>query len=268
MNSANSINPEELTLDQIKEYIPKHPVSDHLPRYEQPILYGGCKLSLQAPAVELTSLMYKTYAFGDSVIVPVTPWLRSHLNLIETFVTSFVTVPQQLMLQWPHKLLNYYKPIYEGKNLAITLSKWCRFTQTVNGKTSSVQPLSQLGPGRYSFVIDVPHVYIGPHKSGHLYSLNFRVSHIHFEPSVQAPITQAPMAQAPMAQAPVAQVSMPQIPMPQSMLSQATMSPQSPPTDIVSTKEPVSFPGMLPTRKERVKAVRGRRKHAIVGDSE
>ena len=167
-------------------------------------------------------------------------------------MTSFVTIPQQLMLQWPHKLLNYYKPIYEGKNLAITLSKWCRFTQTVNGKTTSVPPLSHLGPGRYSFVIDVPHVYIGPHKSGHLYSLNFRVSHVHFESSVS--------------QAPVAQVSMPQIPMPQSMLSQATMSPQSPPTDIV--KEPVSFPGMLPTRKERVKAVRGRRKHAIVGDSE
>ena len=58
--TTSSINPEELSLEPIKERIPVNPVSDNLPRYEQVILYGGCKLSIQVPAVEMASLMLKT----------------------------------------------------------------------------------------------------------------------------------------------------------------------------------------------------------------
>ena len=112
--------------------------------------------------------------FGESVIIPVSAWLRLQFDLLEAFVANAVTVPQQLLLQWPHKLSNYYKPIYDGKFISVSLSRWCRFSQVVNGHTMAMpsQPRPNFGMGRYSFTIDVPHVYIGPHKSGHLYSIN------------------------------------------------------------------------------------------------
>ena len=275
--TTNCINPDQLQLEAMKERILKNPVSDHLPRYEQPILYAGCRLSITTPAIELSSLVLKTYAFGDSVVFPVSAWLRMQLNILETFVARSVNVPQQLLLQWSHKLNHYYKPIYDGKYLSLSLSKWCRFTQSVNGQTIALPsfPRPNLGMGRYSITLDVPHVYIGPHKSGHLYSINFRVSHIHYEacpvsvhmPTVSQPTVSQPMLSQPVSQPMLSQpmLSQPVCSMP-SLLGAAPASPSvlSTPKDVPTCSTPDS--GVLPTSShEPLKPSRGRRRKHVVG---
>ena len=263
--TTHNMNLDQLALGPIKERIPKNPVSDNLPRYEQEILYDGRKLSIQIPPVELYSIVYKNFIFGDSVVIPVSPWLRSMFNLLDTFVSNAVTVPQQLLLQAPQLVHPCYKPIYNGSYISIALSKWCRFTQTVNGCTTSVpsNPLPTLGMGRYSFTLDVCHVYMGPHKSGHLYSINFRIAHVHFEPcAVSKYLPQPFMAQTTMSQPVMSQPSMTQ---PPPSFSPATMTPPdvlSSPKEIVRSKS-ASHPGVLPAAPV-AKPTRGRRRKHVV----
>ena len=266
--TTNSINPEQLKLEPVKERIPRNPVSDQLPRYEQPILYGGCKLSITTPAMEMSSLTQKTYAFGDCVVIPVSTWFRAQLDILETFVARSVNVPEQLLLQWSHNMNHYYKPIYDGKYLSLSLSKWCRFTQNVNGQTIALPsfPRPNLGMGRYSITLDVPHVYIGPHKSGHLYSINFRVSHIHYEAcpvSVYMPTVSQPMSQPMMANQPM--MSNQSMYLTPPVNGEANMSVQSVPQDIpVQSRK---YAGVLPTSKEHMKPTRERRRKHVVNNA-
>ena len=69
----------------------------------------------------------------------------------------------------------------------ITVGRYCKFTQSV-GDSNLCEVPSKLRPvfGRvnYSFSIEIPSVYIGPHKDGYLISLNLRITRIHFEPNI------------------------------------------------------------------------------------
>lgn len=183
-DTASSIDPQELSLGPREQYIPKTPVSDTLPRYKQTVMYKGCKVCIQVPASQLFALIYSSKAmYGDAVLVPVTQWLREQFAILDTFLERNVRLPNELTLRWSASLPGYYKSIYNGNNIFIFMSKYCRFTQEVNGNLIDLpsQPRPNFGKGRYAFTIEVPDVYIGPHKSGHLYSPNLRVTHIHFQ---------------------------------------------------------------------------------------
>ena len=182
--STTSLNSKELQLGTMEQYIPKTPVSDNLPRYHQTISYGGSKLAIQVPANELYALIYSSKSmYGDAVLVPLSNWLKHQFNIIDTFVEGNVRLPNELTLQWSANVAGYYKPIYSGQNIFISMSKYCRFTQDVNGTLIDLpsQPRPNFGRGSYTFTIEVPSVYIGPHKSGHLYTTNLRVTRIHFQ---------------------------------------------------------------------------------------
>ena len=207
------------------------------------------------------------------MLVPIAPWVREQLNIIEAFVRDHVMIPNELLSNWPYQGESLYKPMHDGRNMFMPVGLKCVYTTDLGCNTTSFPTYRrpQFGAGRYIFTFEVPHVYIGPHKSGHLYSLNFRVSRIHYEPctaTVPQPMSQPMMTQPIMSQP----QAMSQPMMPQSMLTQAMYSAPmfspvlSPPKDIL--KDNVSFPDILPTHKDRVKPVRSRRKHAIVGDSQ
>ena len=195
-----SLNPQHLELENLQPHTTKIPVSDNLPRYRQPLLYDGCRLTIQAPAVDLRAVFYKQSNAGDSVLVPVTNWLQHQFSILDMFVCENVTVPHELRQQWSFQTDDLYTPIYKGRNICIQLSRFCRFTQSVNGQFTDLpcQPRPKFGVGRYTYTIEVPNVYIGPHKSGHLISLNMFVSRIHFEAAplrmtqsfVQQPLSQ------------------------------------------------------------------------------
>ena len=181
---ATSIKPQDLQLGKLEQHQPKIPVSDMLPRYKQTLTYKGCKVNIQVPACELHALIYSAKSmYGDAVLVPISKWLRQQIDIINKFMEENVRIPNELKQQWLVSMLSYYKPIYNGNNIYIPMSKYCRFTQDVNGNLIDLpsQPRPNFGRGRYQFTIEVPEVYMGPHKSGHLYTTNLRVTRIHFQ---------------------------------------------------------------------------------------
>lgn len=83
-----------------------------------------------------------------------------------------------------------YKPIWQGDMMYVRVSTWCQiFRQTaVKGQFDSVDIKSLTGHGSYNITIEVPYIYIGPHKNGENYSLSMRVIQIVCEPAVESPI--------------------------------------------------------------------------------
>ena len=174
-----SINPKQLELGAIEE----SSVKTYFRSYYQPILYGGMKLVLQAPSVEISSLTYHKYSAGDAVLMPISKWLRQQFNIIDDFVRDNVTIPDKLLAKWPYNNFSY-KRIFEGDSIYLIMDKSCRITQDTDDGiielSSAARP--QLNEGYCSITIEFPHVYIGWHHNHHLYSTNFRITHVHFKP--------------------------------------------------------------------------------------
>ena len=62
-----SLNPQQLELGKLEESNSK----TYFPSYYQPISYGGLKLVIQTPAIEMASLVYRRYPVGDAVLFPI-----------------------------------------------------------------------------------------------------------------------------------------------------------------------------------------------------
>ena len=82
-----------------------------------------------------------------------------------------------------------YKPIWPGDMMYIQVSKWCHIFRK-NVQTNHFDTLDFKTPlerGMYNITIEVPHVYIGPHKNGENYSLSMRIVQIVYEPETPPP---------------------------------------------------------------------------------
>ena len=196
--TAPSLNMEHLEISQPEKLSMKIPVSDNIPRYKLTLSYQGCKLVIQTPAVEQEGTFYKDNIVGESIILPVSSWLRHQFNILDLFALEVVTVPDDLRRHWQAKE-NMYKAIYNGKNICVKLSQFCRFTQTVDGQVVDVpcNPRPRFGHGRYSYTLEIPSFYMGPHKAGEMYSLTMFINRVHFEsiPNAVAPSCVIPVSQ-------------------------------------------------------------------------
>ena len=67
-----SLNPQQLEFGKVKT----SNSNTYFPSYYQPISYGGIKLFIQTPAIEMASLVYRRYPVGDAVLFPISKWLR------------------------------------------------------------------------------------------------------------------------------------------------------------------------------------------------
>ena len=43
---------------------------------------------------------------------------------------------------------------------------------------------AQFGPGKYTVTVELPHIYIGPHRGGETFSLSTRVAQILYDPEI------------------------------------------------------------------------------------
>ena len=70
----------------------------------------------------------------------------------------------------------------------ISASRWCSVFQ-LNKETGNYDPITikeaQFGRGRYSVTVEIPYVYIGPHKCGENFSLTTRVVQIVYDPATE-----------------------------------------------------------------------------------
>ena len=174
-----SLNPNQLTLGDVKD----KDLTRYFQSYTQPILYGGIKLMLQTPAVPILGLAYHHYSAGAAVRMTVSPWLRQQFNIIDAFVKDAVTIPTALLEKWGNRPYSY-KPLCQDKDLFMIMSPTCRLTQdTEDGVVElSMNSYPALSEGWMSLTLDFDQVYISWHRSSCLYSVNYRVTHIHFKP--------------------------------------------------------------------------------------
>ena len=178
------IHAAQLALGQPMETKPKVRKADNLPRYHQDITYGGSPVVIKTPPVELNKIILSKIGNCESVLVPIAPWVREQLNIIEAFVRDHVMIPNELLSNWPYQGESLYKPMHDGRNMFMPVGLKCVYTTDLGCNTTSFPTYRrpQFGAGRYIFTFEVPHVYIGPHKDGFLYSVNFRVKCIQYDP--------------------------------------------------------------------------------------
>ena len=114
------------------------------------------------------------------------PWLRQQLNVIETFAQSNVDYSK---LNLPAACKVAYKPLWPGEMMYIRVSRWGHvFKQDLaTGDFDTIDIKERLGQGTYNVTIDVPYIYVGPHKNGENFSLSLRIDQIVFIPDKPRP---------------------------------------------------------------------------------
>jgi hypothetical protein len=84
---------------------------------------------------------------------------------------------------------NYiFKPFLDSDTMLVTMSQWCKFYKYDEVKAAYVE-VSGYVPfekGEFNVGIDVSHVYIGPHRGGHQFSLSLRVYQIIYKEEVNS----------------------------------------------------------------------------------
>ena len=122
----------------------------------------------------------KEHGTNHSALIPIDAWIRQQLNVAEKFATQNVANlsvdPTQNMI---------YKRLWDGDMMFIRVASWCQIFRknTESGQYEAVD-LKALGRGTYNITIEVPYIFIGPHKNGEDFSLTLRIIQIAFDPEV------------------------------------------------------------------------------------
>ena len=128
--------------------------------------------------------MVREQGSDHSVLIPIDPWMRHQLTITEKFLSQNVTTPPD----YPKGNLTY-KSLWGGEMMYIRVARWCQIFKknAESGQYDSVD-IKSLGRGTYSIMVEMPYLYIGPHKNGEDVSLTLRVVQITFDPEVPKPM--------------------------------------------------------------------------------
>ena len=154
-----------------------------VPHCRQFICYENSKLQLLTPTFHSTGLKVVQNADDYSALIPIDNWLRQQFNVIESFVQQNVDRSQSGS--------SVYKPLWSGDMMYIRMSRWCNVFRRSGepNRYDSIDMKTPLGKGTFSITIEVPYIYIGPHKNGENFSITLRVTQIVFNPEPIAPLT-------------------------------------------------------------------------------
>ena len=128
-------------------------------------------------------MLRKDFEKTISFSLPIAPWLRKQLNIIETFVQEGADLSD---LPSSSEKDSVYKPLWKGERMYIPVSPLCTFARR-NSKTGVMETVDRdsLGDnGKYTISLQVSYVYIGPHKKGEDFSLNLSIVQVVFKPEV------------------------------------------------------------------------------------
>ena len=174
-----SVNPQQLTLGLPR---PEKVSKDGFPSYRSTIHHYGQKLVIKTPDVEYHGLQTRKLKGSCSLTVPIDSWTRHQLNVLECFVQNNVVIPDDVLA--PTDSSRDYRPMWPYPVTFIICSQWCNFywRNPETGMCLSVSPEHLTQPGLFSFSIEVPYVFIGPHKGGERFSLSLRLLQVTYTP--------------------------------------------------------------------------------------
>ena len=147
---------------------------------------SGAKVLLTTANFETERLVIRGEGAKQSVLIPTQGTLRTQLNVLETFATTHVTIPPALS-PLANSKVPLYKALWQQDNMYVSLSPWCDF-YLFNQSISQYTKITSKGPfgkGVYNVTFEVPYIYLGEHKDGHLYSLTLRAVQVVYQPTPQ-----------------------------------------------------------------------------------
>ena len=150
--------------------------------YRSALYHGGQKIVIKTPEVEYSGLHSRVINGSISLAIPIDSWTRTQLNTLEDFALGHVIIPDDVVA--PAGASRDYRPIWPHPVAFVMCSQWCNYfwRNPETGHCTSVTPEHLTRPGLYSFSIEVPYVYIGPHKGGERFSLTLRLVQVTYTP--------------------------------------------------------------------------------------
>lgn len=147
---------------------------------------GECSLKVNQQYVKLkTKEYYEDFEMrmtsngfkSTAVLVKVDDELREKLNALECEVKK--RLPSGFV----------YKPLYQGANMTVKLSPFCKYYRYDDqGKVSKLtrSANTEFKQGHYVFIIRVPSLYVGPHRNGEHCSLSLDIDEVYYRPDREA----------------------------------------------------------------------------------
>ena len=123
----------------------------------------------------------RQHGANHSALITIDTWMRQQLNVTEKFATQNVA---NLSVDPTKNMI--YKRLWDGDRMYIGVAPWCQILRkkSESGQYETVD-INALGRGTYTVTIEVPYIFIGPHKNGEDFSLTLRIIQITFDPEVE-----------------------------------------------------------------------------------
>ena len=140
----------------------------------QYLAYCGKRIQILLQNVDADCVKLIDNEPGFSYRIPVESWLRSQLDAIEHFAQQNVNLSSP---DSPPPALAKYKPLWRGDDLIIHTAPWCRVFKQV-GETGNFESLSRpthIEGGLVNITLEVPYIYIGPHKNREHFSVSLAI---------------------------------------------------------------------------------------------
>lgn len=180
LQAAQPIPADQLQLDKI--------VAEKVAgTYKQIIRVNGNRLRLQTLTYRTESGI-RLFQHDDqrtSISIPLDDWLRQNLSVLQHFVVANTLIPPDVPRTKEGTYL--FKSVLERLDLILNLSKWCRFFKYDEDKAAYIEvpQFKPFGKGEFNLLIDITHVFIGPHKGGQHFSVSMHVRHITYKEDVK-----------------------------------------------------------------------------------
>ena len=121
--------------------------------------------------------------YGDYILIPVSPFIRKQLDIIEEYVTLNMDIPTPLAQGWKPRddKDTPYRKIWDGNQICLPISHWCTYYKK-EGDQSTFIRCDELGEGTWDILFKVNGLYYGQHKDNKIVSLSMHMDSILYSP--------------------------------------------------------------------------------------
>lgn len=179
----SSLSADELLLKPMYEVTKVLNATPNQRKFKQDLTYRNSRLVLRTGDIPTDKVKILQNQYGKYVSLPLDPWIRQQLNILEEFLITNLSIPSVLCEGWKARedTDTPYKCIWDGEQIFIGLSKWCSYFRQ-DPEYLSETSFSEMGDGTLSIAISLLGVYYGPHKDNKLASLSMFVQSILYKP--------------------------------------------------------------------------------------
>ena len=152
-------------------------------KFRQAIRYYDHSIVLQTGMIPSTEVKILNNQYGDYVVIPVNPYIRRQLDIIEEFATLNMDIPTPLSKEWKARDDNDtpYRKIWDGKKLSLPLSHWCSYYKKEGDEVTPIR-CEDLAEGTWNIGFAISGIYYGYHQNNKLASISMHAQSILYIP--------------------------------------------------------------------------------------